>query len=436
MEKNSMKNIIMCTILLLFGTSAQADVIQTIKDKASSLSSKTSDAFQSAATKVKDELNAFSTKANKYFDAIVQNSKNIFSKDPIPAFCTAKHTYTYAPTVDDPEVIKADAENMIPTIKKYSPILYLCHELYYPVAAEDYFLAPGTQLVYNGNIVIPRGQVTMEKIYENSKKYSGKKYFFQIDECTKFGSNPAHFTDKQGNLTTPVYVTWNKFKNKYYIVYVFAYAFNGPYPINMPITNLPLVKGDIAGIQGAHEFDLEHITLELNENKQLERIHFAAHRSSEGTWLPANHADIEYQDTHPIIHVAQNGHGSYPRAGTHVRVYGFGNDITCKRKKWIPQLVLLYPENDVRANPENMGWAYHSGDYGPRGVESFKRFFNVHADLPKGQPYENVQFCPNPKNPNDPADWVKYRACIESKRVNAKVPEKKIFQLPIDDGSE
>jgi hypothetical protein len=200
----------------------------------------------------------------------------------------------------------------------------------------------------------------------------------------------------------------------------------------MPLTDLPLLKGDIIGIQGAHEFDLEHITLELNENKQLERIHFAAHTSAEGTWIPANHKDIQYEGTHPVIYAAQNGHGSYPRAGTHVRIYGFANDITCKDKKWIPQLVLLYPQEDPRANPKTMGWAYHSGYYS-RSVESFNRFFNGERDLPKDRAYENVQFCPNPQNPNNPADWVKYRACVESKRVNAPVPEKKVFTLPIDD---
>lgn len=422
---------------LLFFVPAHADIMQSIKNETSSLSQKASRSVQAAGEKISDTFNAFSNKANKYFDAIIQNTKNIFGKEAAPIFCATNAAIKYAPTVDDPDVIAADTENIIPTIKKYAPILYLCHERYYPMAAEDYFLAPETQLVYRqGNtkaIVIERGQVTMEKIHENSKKYAGKDYFFEIGQCTHFGSNPAQFTDKLGNLSTPVYVTWQKYNNNYYIVYGFFYGFNGAYPINMPITNLPLVKGDIAGIQGAHECDIEHITLELNEQKQLQRIHFAAHTSGEGTWLPAQHSDIQYEGTHPIVYVAQNGHGSYPRAGTHVRIYGFGNDITCKGKKWVPQLVLLYPEDDPRANPKTMGWAYHSGNYGPRGVDSFKRFFDAKGDLPKGQPYENVQFCPNPQNPNNPADWTKYRACIESKRINAKIPEKKTFTLPIDD---
>ena len=368
-------------------------------------------------------------------DGIIQNAKNIFIGEPEPKFCDPDPLRIYAPTIDNEEVIKKDTEGMLPLIKKYSPVLYLCNERYYPIAAEDYFTAPTTQLVYQKNrkqrpppaktIVIPSGQVTMEKIYENRTKYSGGDFFFEIGKCTEFGSNPKQFSDSQGNLTTPVYVNWSKQNDKIYIVYVFAYGFNGAYPVYAPGIDVPILKGDIAREQGAHEFDLEHITLELNKNKELERIFFAAHTRAEGVWLPAKHNDISYEGTHPVVHVATNGHGSYPRAGTHVRIYGFGNDITCKGKKWIPQLVLMYPEDDERFNPKTMGWTYHSGGYDRRGVKAFSRFFNGENDLPKGQPLSRVQFCPNPKDPKSSLDWAKYRLCVESKRKNAKIPEPK-----------
>lgn len=410
-----MKNTTLAVSTLLLCSAWAAHSI-SVKDEVSSLGKKAKSFLNKKSSSVIDELSALGKKANEGIGII----KKAFTPPSKPTFC-ASRAVSYAPTIDDPEVIAQDVEDMIPVIKKYSPILYLCNELYYPIAVEDLFTAPGTQLVYyppfddegktineDKIIVVPKGHVTMENIYEHRTNYSGNKYFFEIDQCTRAGANPANFSDQQGNLTTPVYVTWSRHNDKIYIVYVFIYGFNGAYPVSMP------VKGD-------HDFDVEHITLELNENKELERIFFAAHTSREGSWLPAEHESIEYEGTHPIVYVAQTGHGSYPEGGTYVRIYGFGNDITCKTKKWIPQLVLVYPEEDVRFNPQTMGWAAHSGDFG-RGVGSFKRFFNGANDLPKGQPYDKVLFCPNPADPTSKLDLIEYQLCIEGKRLKAKIP--------------
>lgn len=439
------KTFLAITALLFFMYTPSKASIKSLEKSVSSTFKKAGDTIVDVTQKAGDTIvevaHDIKTTGEEIFDKskaamddITQNAQNILIGEPKPKFCATRPPAIYAPTIENDEVIKKDTEGMIPIIKKYSPVLYLCNERYYPIAAEDYVTAPTTQLVYQPNhkqvpsspktIVIPRGQVTMEKIYENRKKYSGKDFFFEIDECTKFGSNPAQFSDGKKNLTTPVYVTWNQYKDKTYIVYVFAYGFNGPYPVNIPGIDVPILKGDISDEQGAHEFDLEHITLELNKDKQLERIFFAAHGRAEGVWYPANHKDIQYEGTHPISHVAINGHGSYPREGTHLRIFGFANDITCKTKKWIPQLVLLYPENDERFNPKTMGWVYHSGEYGRRGVGPMSRFFNGEKDLPKGQPLSRVQFCPNPpKNSKNPLDWAKYRTCIESKRMKAEIPK-------------
>lgn len=359
-----------------------------------------------------DELSSLGKKANEGI-AIVKKALN--PPPSQPTFCAAHTNVAYAPTIDDAKVIAQDTEDMIPIIKKYAPILYLCNELYFPIAVEDLFTSPGTQLVHvepNGNktIVLAKGQVTMEAIHQNSARYRGSNYFFEIDRCTRYGSDPKKFTNAQGNLTTPVYVTWSKSNNKIYIVYVFIYGFNGAYPVSMP------VKGD-------HDFDLEHITLELNENKQLERIFFAAHTSQEGSWLPADHESITYEGTHPVVYVARTGHGSYPESGTYVRIYGFGNDITCTTKKWTPQLVLVYPPDDPRFDPSAMGWAAHSGVFSP-GIASFRRFFNGADDLAKGQDYDKVLFCPNPSDPNSITELLSYQACIEKKRGGAKIPSK------------
>jgi len=431
-----MKKIILILGGMLFWHALSQADIQSVGDSISRTAKKTGQKIADVAQGVKGGAEAALSKTQSAFDAGMQNVKNIFLGEPKPQFCPVPSQRAYAPTVNDPQSIANDrSDDMIKTIKKYSPILYLCNERYYPIAVEDYFLHPETQLVYQKNhkknpsapkeVVIPRGQVTMQGIYDKRDMHTGSDYFFEIGECTKFGSNPQQFTDKKGNLTTPIYVTWQRRNGKIYISYVFLYGFNGAYPIKAPVADFPLLKGDIAGVQGAHECDLEHIVLELSDdkNRTLERIFFAVHSARvEGVWFPAHSKEISYEGTHPIVHVAVNGHGSYPRAGTHVRIFGFGNDITCKSKKWVPQLVLVYPESDSRFDPKIMGWMYHSGVYGPRGVNSFSRF--IHAELFKGQSADKVQFCPNPKNPKNTIDWAKYHGCIESKRGKAGIPGK------------
>ncbi len=397
--------------------------VKIVRDEIVSEAEETKEKIDNKLLEIKEKAEDIFEKTKDSFEEVMKVSKTMFIKDSVRNFCPIVPDRKYAPTIEDPSVIKKDTEGMIPIIKKYSPVLYLFNEKYYPCAVEDYFLDSKTQLIYEledgkREVVIPQGEITMEKIYENRTKYSGRKYFFAADGNTIYGSNPKRFSDDNGNLTTPIYVNWSLQDEKIYIVYVFAYAFNGAYPIAAPVVDIRMFQ------DGAHEFDLEHIVLELDaKSKTLERIFFATHTSREGVWLSADHKDIVYEgSTHPVVHVARNGHGSYPRAGTHVRIFGFANDITSrtyKSHRWTPQIVLIYPETDDRFDKKTMGWAYHSGVYGG-GVDPYKRFIGANAKG-KGQPYESVQFCKNPEDPRDRSQWLKYRFCVEKKRVRATV---------------
>jgi hypothetical protein len=404
-----------------------------IYQKSLEAKSRVEDTAQEVAFKVdqvKDVIDEKITKTKKAFSDVLMVTRKMFTKSSNPTFCSVDGDRQYAPTIDDARIIEEDTERMIPVIKKYSPILYLFNETYYPVAAEDYFLDPNTSLVYKESneaapeVVIPAGEITMEKIYENRLKYKGNGYYFDIQGNTKYGSDPKRFTDKDGNLTTPIYVNWSKQGDKIYIVYAFVYAYNGAYPIAAPIVDVRLAQ------DGAHEFDIEHIVVELDATTQeAERIYFATHTRKEGVWLAVDHKDISYEGTHPVVYVARNGHGSYPRAGTHVRIFGFGNDITSrdyKSHRWVPQMVLVYPETDTRFDPKTLGWVYHSGAYGMHGVDSFKRFVGGNGKYAtgedKGMPHEKVQFCKNPVDPSDDSQWAKYRFCVGKKRVKATIP--------------
>jgi hypothetical protein len=424
--------------LSLYGSQKVSGVLDSIKNYAQDTMVTIKDYAKNKIENVKDYAQDKVEAAKIALDKTTQNYANIMRGEPEVIFCPLDKTSGhYAPTIQDPEIRKADTENMIPLIESYCPIFYVCNEIYLPIAAEDYFTAPGTELIYQPGhkknqlapkqVIVSKGQVTMEKIYSRWSQGSyDEDVFFENDTCVQFGSNPKRFTDTEGNLTTPVYVLWTEYNNKLYITYVCIYGFNGPYTIDVPLLATAFLKGDILDFQNAHEFDLEHITLELNkDSRQMERIYFACHGSAEGVWLPAKHPDIAYEGTHPVAYVAFGGHGLYPRMGTHVRIYGFANDITCKGKRWLPQLVLLYPKNDPRFNAKTMGWVYHPGDYGRRGVDSLARkdwFYNMEAELRGGMSHDRVPFCPNPLN-DSMTEKLQYRKCLELKRIDAKIPK-------------
>jgi hypothetical protein len=369
--------------------------------------------------------------------------KNWFKGRPHHDYCDLSNAVLAdPPTLDSEQAQKEDTEGLIPYIKKYAPVVWLqSGEDYYPTRFSEYMTGPGTSIISRktGATIVPKGQVTMEKIYEmyqnkDKEKYEDMDLAFATDDCIFFGSNPANFTDKNGNLNTPMYVITFEQNNKIYIQYLFFYGLNGPYDIGP-------FKGNVMEIQNFHEADLEHMTMELNkETKALERIYYASHGRAEGFWLDAKNPDIQYEGTHPVVFVAHYGHGNYPKAGTYVRIFGLANDVTSQGQKWVPTLMRIYKDSDERFDPKTMGLMYFPGVYGKHGVGSMHGqswFTNVNGDV--GRPYTpNKWFCENMPNrdttSSDPiraiseianavADSVKYGACLAEKIPNATIPD-------------
>lgn len=421
-----------------------------------------------------------------------QMFRNWFGKKIKPDFCKDFTPQLHnLPTVDDPAVKKEDTEGLIPYIIKYAPISYLqSDEIYFPIWITEWCNGPQTSIkTPGGQTIVPAGQVTMEAAYElyresmlpqlrdektkleaekakkpadarlneiNNRltfinrvidwKYSGKpalntgsktpgepgtiKYdeiYFDNPTCANYGSNPDNNKNAQGNLTTPVYVATSEEDGNIYIYYLYFYGFNAPYDIG-PIT------GDTFDIQDAHEADLEHVTLELDKNtKALKRIFFAAHGTTEGFWLPANHPDISWENGHPVTFSARGSHADYPRAVTYIRIYGIANDITDKGTRWTPKLVRIYPPEDPRFDPKTMGWVCFPGTMGRRGVghPTGQGWFMKNKAGNIGRDYNSAPICDNPswgggdpisKTANEIVAEAKYAECIASKLANAKPP--------------
>lgn len=291
----------------------------------------------------------------------------------------------------------ANNEPLFGLIQKYAPIFYLHHkERGFPMHVEEYFTGENSALKLGSETLAPMGTVTMKLMHDLNKKYkSNDALFFEIKDCVKSGSNPALNSDEKGILKTPVYVITSEKDGKIYIQYMTFYGFNVPY-------HIAVLKGDISDFQNGHESDLEHVTLEIDKNTQkLIRIYYGAHGRDEGVWLDANHPWIEYEGTRPIAYVANGGHGLYPQAGSYVRIHGMANDVTEKGMRWDPELVMMYPDTDPRFNVNTMGWMYHAGGYGRRGVSSAASkswFMDYTGDV--GRPIQTVTetFCANSLN--------------------------------------
>jgi hypothetical protein len=311
-------------------------------------------------------------------------------------------------------------------IEKYRPYLILDkEEEYYPMAVDDYFLNPSVKLVYDkghtssdykflGRKSVSDGEVifqgsslcgdakdtciSMEKIY-NFDKYSGRELFFIFD-------NDQVYKGNRDLSKVPIYAVLKKIEREgsveYQIQYLTFFGFNGAYKIGkIPFVNdLSLIDAN------AHEADLEHMTVIVNVDKvteaeRLDKVYYGSHGTKEGVWLDAQSIKFFPGTTRPISYVAKGGHGNYQNIGEWVRIFGFANDLTREGKHWDPEVIRVYEEGEDGFDPKTMGWLYHNGALGPRGVSApvDQAWFNKSevGDLGSFTTHKYANFCPIPK---------------------------------------
>jgi hypothetical protein len=324
---------------------------------------------------------------------------------------------------------------------KYAPVYYLHpQEGYYPTTVEDYFLNRKVRLVYNknhkssdyiigGRDISFEGQtiyagaeycqdpkvecISMGKIY--SLKIGGadlkkitkikKDYFFILgDKNLYYGSKKLS--------EIPVYTVLKKTEEKkdilYEIQYLSFFAFNGAYKIG----KIPFVNNLFLVGANAHESDLEHITIKVKLNKgtqqtTLEKVYYGSHGTKEGVWIAPKDVPFYPGTARPISYVALGGHGNYHKEGEYVRIFGYANDLAEKGKLWIPEIEMIYLKNDDNFDPLKMGWVYHKGALGPRGVSApiDQGWFNssVAGDLGGEGVHKYATHCPLPSQKK----WLK-----------------------------
>jgi hypothetical protein len=148
----------------------------------------------------------------------------------------------------------------------------------------------------------------------------------------------------------PIYALVRPQGEKIYITYIVVFPYNGEYNI------LNLIK------VGNHPIDIEHLTVELNNNgTEILRVFFGFHGSRDGMWVSKN--NLQYKDEKFICYIALNGHGLYPIQGINFRLGGLANDQMDKGYEWIPQVEIISYDPEI-FDKETMGWIYYNGRLG------------------------------------------------------------------------
>lgn len=248
------------------------------------------------------------------------------------------------------------------------PVIYFHKdEKYYPCDAD--FFVKNSNLIKDEKIIDTN--VTQTKLYEISKKYNenelNQMFIQPIDDKVKYGF--------RYNLNdVPLYYYVREDKEKIHIYFFLFYGYNGSY-------NILYIDET-----GQHYNDVEHFTYEIDiKTQRLKRIFFSSHGKKDGIWKNIQDVEIDKLDkvkNRPVLYVAKNGHGFYPKSGSIFRVYGLANDLTDKGHRYDNyNYIQILNENDKFFNPEKYGWFYSRIRFGIDGTKDiFLRDYLIKED--------------------------------------------------------
>lgn len=166
-----------------------------------------------------------------------------------------------------------------------------------------------------------------------------------------------------------VYVPPERVNGKRYIHYIFFYAFNDSFPVFF--NAFPM---------GAHDADIEHITLEVDAtNLEIERVFYGAHGQGDGKWVRWSKVEKWQNTERPVVYIAKGSHACYPKPGYFVRFAGAANDSCNRGTLWdVETFQLIVDKMDTKGNahpqydPKTMGFLNYNGDWGFGQVSSLR----------------------------------------------------------------
>lgn len=238
-------------------------------------------------------------------------------------------------------------------LNKYAPIIYFHpQEKYFPVSA-DFMLKNSTVKDFTDNqeIIHP----TNRDLYNLSQKHNftplgDGQIVMSIDKLIYKGEIPIS--------NVPIYAIRRTVNNMIYLTYIILFAYNGAY--------------DILGVKeaGQHPGDLEHYTVELDMNENLQRVFFAAHGNLDGKTV--NASDVRFENGRIVVYSALNGHGLYPQKGYAFRIAGLANDYLDSGVRWEPHVMQIFGRLNPGFDINTMGWTVYNGRIGGELVKGNK----------------------------------------------------------------
>jgi hypothetical protein len=251
---------------------------------------------------------------------------------------------------------------MAQLLEKYVPVFYLhSGEKYFPSSID--FVINQSTLVENG--VPTQTNLTSRKLYDiSTTKYKGN---YGLDYKILHVDFPKSLWPGQKDLSAPVYGNVREFQDTIELYYILYFPYNGP--------------RKILGLQdaGEHNSDIEHVTIEISKSTmEPVRMYFGAHTSTDGKWVPWSEVQ-KTRNTHPLVLLALDGHGAYPKAGYARRIFGLANDELDYGTKWEPRVIQVFRKNEPDFDPDRDGWLHFAGRWGFDGISgpSAKDFWRL-----------------------------------------------------------
>jgi hypothetical protein len=230
-------------------------------------------------------------------------------------------------------------EDIIQKMMRYSPIVHFdSSEQYYPVMINDDILKHATLvsdgMTTNEKVVFPKGTVTEEILSQCVNEKASLKWSDEPLTDVLSGSEENSLKNiSKRNLSLPLYCHYqpgnsslnDKHRGLSKFTYIFMFLYNANYNLFGCCSKI-----------GAHQFDIEHISVfvdeSVNEKGIVKQVYYASHGGSQGLWVKRN--DLEMTGEHVHVYIAKGAHGCYPKKGTFWRLFGAVNDKSDGKIVW------------------------------------------------------------------------------------------------------
>jgi len=230
-------------------------------------------------------------------------------------------------------------------IDQYAPIVYFNKEEKYLPLDINIVLENSTLKDFNTNQIIHTP--TNRELYDFSKS---KDFKIVNDGSIVLSIDKSLYNHSYSLEDQPIYAIVREKDGKTYITYIIFFPYNGDYEIFRHLKS------------GSHPGDFEHYTVELSNNKILERVHFSAHGNKDGRWVSKD--ELQFEHGRIVVFSALNGHGLYHTDGMAFRFGGLANDYLDKGTRWNPTTIEIFARTNPNFNIDTMGWTVFNGRIG------------------------------------------------------------------------